>query len=69
VPVSNNRSCAYAPYIMKMIEKVSKKIFVKNVEHTKLQPNKQFTSIKLGARTRIPPPNAPYNYWGSDPGL
>jgi hypothetical protein len=25
VVVSNNRSCAYAPYIMKMIEKVSKK--------------------------------------------
>jgi hypothetical protein len=40
VVVSNNRSCAYAPYIMKMIEKVSKKTFVKNVEHTKLWPNK-----------------------------
>jgi hypothetical protein len=40
VAVSNNRSCAYAPYIMKMIEKVSKKIFVKNIEHTKLHPNK-----------------------------
>jgi hypothetical protein len=31
--------CAYAPYIMKMIEKVSKKTFVKNIEHTKLRPN------------------------------
>jgi hypothetical protein len=38
--VSNNQSCAYAPYIMKMIEKVSKQIFVKNIVHTKLQPNK-----------------------------
>jgi hypothetical protein len=40
VAVSNNWSCAYAPYIMKMIEKVSKKTFVKNIEHTKLRPNK-----------------------------
>jgi hypothetical protein len=69
VAVSNNRSCSYAPYIMKIIEKVSNKTFVKNVEHTKLWPNKQFTSIKLGARTRIPPPDAPSNYWGSSPGL
>jgi hypothetical protein len=69
VAVSNNRSCAYAPYIMKMIEKVSKKTFVKNVEHTKLQPNKQFTSIKSEARNQIPPPDAPSNYRGSDPGL
>jgi hypothetical protein len=38
--VSNNRLCAYAPYIMKMIEKASKKAFVKNIEHTKFQPNK-----------------------------
>jgi hypothetical protein len=50
VAVSNNWSCAYAPYIMKMIEKVSKKTFVKNVEHTKLWPNKQFASIKPGAK-------------------
>jgi hypothetical protein len=69
VTVSNNRSCVYAPYIMKMIEKVSKKIFVKNVEHTKLYLNKQFTSIKPGARTRIPPPDAPSNYRGSGPSL
>jgi hypothetical protein len=34
--ISNNRLCAYAPYIMKMIEKISKKTFVNNVEHTKL---------------------------------
>jgi hypothetical protein len=67
--VSNNRSCAYAPYIMKMIEKFSKKTFVKNVEHTKLRPNKQFTSIKPRARTRIPPPDAPRNYRGSGLGL
>jgi hypothetical protein len=36
VVVSNNQSYAYAPYIMKMIEKVRKKKFVKNIEHTKL---------------------------------
>jgi hypothetical protein len=69
VAVSNNWSCAYAPYIMKMIEKVSKKTFVKNVEHTKLQPNKQFNSIKLEARTQIPPPDSSSNYWGSGPSL
>jgi hypothetical protein len=69
VVVSNNQSCAYAPYIMMMIEKVSKKIFVKNVEHTKLSPNKQFSSIKSGARTQIPPPDSPSNYRGLGPGL
>jgi hypothetical protein len=40
VDVSNNLSCAYAPYILKMIEKVRKKTFVKNVEHTNLRHNK-----------------------------
>jgi hypothetical protein len=40
VAVSNNWSCAYALYIMKIIEKVSKKTFVKNIEHIKLWPNK-----------------------------
>jgi hypothetical protein len=69
VAISNNRSCAYVLYIMKMIEMVSKKTFVKNVEHTKLWPNKQFTSIKPGARTRIPPPDSPSNYRGSGTGL
>jgi hypothetical protein len=37
---SNNWLCAYAPYIMKIIEKVSNKTFMKNVEHTKLRANK-----------------------------
>jgi hypothetical protein len=69
VDVSNNQSCDYASYIIKMIEKVSKKTFVKNVEHTKLGPNKQFTSIKPGARNRIPPLDAPNNYQGSCLGL
>jgi hypothetical protein len=69
VIVSNNRSCAYAPYIMKMIEKVNKKTFVKNVEHTKLWPNKQFTSIKLAARTQIQPIDSPNNYQGLGLGL
>jgi hypothetical protein len=65
VVVSNNWSCACAPYIIKMIEKVSKKTFVKNVEHTKLWSNKLFISIKSTARTQIPPPGAPSNYRGS----
>jgi hypothetical protein len=69
VAISNNRSCAYVLYIMKMIEMVSKKTFVKNVEHTKLWPNKQFTSIKPGARTQIPPPDSPSNYRGLGTGL
>jgi hypothetical protein len=54
---------------MKMIERVSKKAFVKNIEHTKLQPNKQFTSIKPGARTCTPLPSSPNNYRGLGPGL
>jgi hypothetical protein len=62
VVVSNNRSCDYAPYIIKVIEKVSKKTFVKIVEHTILQPNKQFTSIKPRDRTQIPPLDAPSHY-------
>jgi hypothetical protein len=69
VSVSNNQSCAYAPYIMKMIEKVNKKTFVKTVEHTKLRPNKQFTSIKPIARAQIPPPDALSIYRGSGPGI
>jgi hypothetical protein len=52
-----------------MIEKVTKKTLLKNVEHTKLRPNKQFTSIKPGARTWIPPLDSPRNYWGSGLGL
>jgi hypothetical protein len=52
-----------------MIEKVIMKIFVKNVKHTKLRPNKPFTSIKPRAMTRIPPPDSPSNYWGSVSGL
>jgi hypothetical protein len=63
VAITSKQSCAYAPYIMKMIEKVSKKTFVKNVEHTKFQSNKQFTYITptthRASRTRIPPPDAP----------
>jgi hypothetical protein len=69
VAVSDNWSCAYEHYIIKTIEKVSKKTFVKNIEHTKLWPNKYFTSIKSGVRTRIPPLDSPSNYWGLGPGL
>jgi hypothetical protein len=73
VTISNNQSCAYAPYIMKMIEEISKKTVVKNVQHTKLQPNKQFTSITPAAlrrpRTWIPPPDAPNTFCGIGPDL
>jgi hypothetical protein len=51
------------------LRRLAKKIFVKNIEHTKLWPNKQFTSIKPVDRTRISPSDAPNNYWGSGPGL
>jgi hypothetical protein len=58
---------------MKMIEKVNKKTFVKNIEHTKLRPNKQFTFITpttpRAPRTRIPPPNAPSTSQGTGTGL
>jgi hypothetical protein len=61
VSISSYQLCAYA--IMKMIEKVSKKTFVKNVERIKLQPNKQLTSITpvapKASRTQIPPLDAP----------
>jgi hypothetical protein len=51
------------------MRRLAKKTFGKNVEHTKLQSNKKFTSIKSGARTQIPPPDAPINYRGSGPGF
>jgi hypothetical protein len=45
IAIFNNRSCAYAPYIMALIEVVSKGTFVKDVEHTPLLPKKQFNSL------------------------
>jgi hypothetical protein len=58
---------------MKMIEKTSKKTCVRNVEHTKLQPNKHFTSITLVAhrapRTQIPPLDALSTSRGTGLGL
>jgi hypothetical protein len=49
IAISNNRSCAYAPYILALIEIVSKRTFVKNVEHTPLRPKKQFNSLPPSA--------------------
>jgi hypothetical protein len=40
ISISNNRCCAYVPYIMALIETVSKRTFVKNVEHIPLHPKK-----------------------------
>jgi hypothetical protein len=45
IAINNNRSCAYAPYIMAMIEAVSKRTFVKDVEHIPLHPKKQYNSL------------------------
>jgi hypothetical protein len=45
IAISNIRSCAYAPYIMALIETVSKRTFVKDVEHTPLLPKKQYNSL------------------------
>jgi hypothetical protein len=45
IAISNNRSCAYAPYIIAMIEAVSKRTFVKDVEHIPLHPKKQYNSL------------------------
>jgi hypothetical protein len=44
IAISNNRSFAYAPYIMAMIEAVSKHTFVKDVEHIPLHPKKPYIS-------------------------
>jgi hypothetical protein len=38
--ISNTHSCAYASYIMALIEAVSKRTFVKDVEHIPLHPKK-----------------------------
>jgi hypothetical protein len=45
IAISNNRSCAYAPYIIALIETVSKRTLVKDVEHTPLRPKKQFNNL------------------------
>jgi hypothetical protein len=49
IAISNNRSCAYAPYMMAMIEAVSKHTFVKDVEHIPLHPKKQYNSLPPSA--------------------
>jgi hypothetical protein len=40
IAISNNLSCAYAPYIMALIKAVSKRTFLKDVDHTPLRPKK-----------------------------
>jgi hypothetical protein len=49
IAISNNRSCAYAPYIMALIETVSKRMLVKDVEYTPLHPKKQFNNLPPSA--------------------
>jgi hypothetical protein len=45
IAISNTLSCAYAPYIMALVEAVSKRTFVKDVEHIPLHPKKQYSSL------------------------
>jgi hypothetical protein len=49
IAISNNHSCAYAPCIMAMIEVVSKRTFVKDVEHIPLHSMKQYISLPPSA--------------------
>jgi hypothetical protein len=49
IAISNNRSCAYAPYIMALVEAVSKRTFVKDVEHIPLCSKKQYNSLPPSA--------------------
>jgi hypothetical protein len=45
IAISSNRSCAYASYIMALIEAVSKRTIVKEVEYIPLHPKKQYNSL------------------------
>jgi hypothetical protein len=49
IAIFNNHSCAYAPYIMALVEAVSKRTFVKDVEHISLHPKKQYNSLPPSA--------------------
>jgi hypothetical protein len=53
IAISNNRSCDYAPYIMALVEAVSKRTFLKDVEHIPLRPKKQYNSLPPSA-TSVP---------------
>jgi hypothetical protein len=54
IAICNTQSCAYAPYIMALIEMVSNRIFAKDVEHTLLFPKKQFSSMPPSVAS-VPP--------------
>jgi hypothetical protein len=59
IAISNNCSCAYAPYIMAMIEVVSKHTFVKDVELIPLHPRSSTTPClpwRLQFLVLLPPP-------------
>jgi hypothetical protein len=45
IAISNNRVYAYAPYIMALVEAMSKRTFVKDMEHIPLRPKKQCRSV------------------------
>jgi hypothetical protein len=49
IAISNNCSCVYAPYIMALVEAVSKRTFVKDMEHIPLHPMKQYNSLPPSA--------------------
>ena len=51
IVITPNRACAYAPYIMSMIEHVSKRTFVKDVVHQDLKP-------QIPSAASRPPPTA-----------
>jgi hypothetical protein len=53
IAISNNRSCAYAPYIMALIKTVSKQTFVKDVEHTP-HHHKKYNSLPPTAPSAAP---------------
>jgi hypothetical protein len=54
IAISNNHSCAYAPYIMASIKVISKRNFVKDVEHTPLRSKKKYNSLPLSAPSVAP---------------
>jgi hypothetical protein len=45
IAISNNHSCAYAPYIMVLVEAISKRTFVKDVDHIPLHPKKRYNLL------------------------
>jgi hypothetical protein len=49
IAIFNNRSCACAQYIMALVETVSKRTFVKDVDHIPLRSKNQYNSLPRSA--------------------